>query len=370
MLPHKSIHPLFAQKSATCLLCFIAALSIHAADTKKRLIEFGWDEPDTKYLREHISEMEQLPFDGCVFHVTYKKASGGQASFTWDSWSTNSVTKTELAPALEDLKATSFKRFTCNFLRFNVTPANLDWFDDHSAILNNARLAAELARAGKCKGVLFDIEQYNAPLFQYHSQRDAKSKSWEVYARQVRLRGHEVMDAFKQGWPDVTIFLTFGYSLPWSNSQAGKNSLSETHYGLLAPFLDGMMQVANKHQIIDGAESAYSFSDPSKFAAHYKTLRQELLPIVAEPTLYQQNISIAFGIWLDYDWRKKGWNTNDVSKNYYTPEAFQASVHQALHIADEYVWIYTEQPKWWGKDGKPEALPREYVEALKRARTP
>jgi len=73
--------------------------------------------------------------------------------------------------------------------------------------------------------VLFDIEEYNAPLFEYRSRRDAKTKSWEVYARQARLRGHEVMEAFQQGWPDVTIFLTFGYSLPWSNSKETNTSL-------------------------------------------------------------------------------------------------------------------------------------------------
>jgi hypothetical protein len=33
----------------------------------KKLIEFGWDEPDTTYLRAHIAEMEKTPFDGTVF---------------------------------------------------------------------------------------------------------------------------------------------------------------------------------------------------------------------------------------------------------------------------------------------------------------
>jgi hypothetical protein len=30
----------------------------------KKLIEWGWDEPDTKFMRENISQMEQFPFDG------------------------------------------------------------------------------------------------------------------------------------------------------------------------------------------------------------------------------------------------------------------------------------------------------------------
>src|SRR5207244_10264732 len=31
-----------------------------SADTHKKLIEFGWDEPTTAFLREHIAEMEQM----------------------------------------------------------------------------------------------------------------------------------------------------------------------------------------------------------------------------------------------------------------------------------------------------------------------
>ena len=31
-----------------------------------KLIEFGWDEPDTAFMREHAAEMERSPFDGCV----------------------------------------------------------------------------------------------------------------------------------------------------------------------------------------------------------------------------------------------------------------------------------------------------------------
>jgi hypothetical protein len=34
----------------------------------KKLIEWGWDEPDTKFMRENIEKMEQYPFDGLVFH--------------------------------------------------------------------------------------------------------------------------------------------------------------------------------------------------------------------------------------------------------------------------------------------------------------
>ena len=39
------------------------------------------------------------------------------------------------------------------------------------------------------------------------------------------------------------------------------------------------------------------------------------------------------------------------------------------HItADEYVWIYTETPRWWSKEGGPVKLPKAYEEAVRKAR--
>ena len=39
----------------------------------KTIIEFGWDIPDTKFLQEHIVDMERKPFDGVVLSAQYSK---------------------------------------------------------------------------------------------------------------------------------------------------------------------------------------------------------------------------------------------------------------------------------------------------------
>jgi len=346
-----------------------ASLGLGAQPAKK-LIEFGWDEPDTAFMREHAAEMEQTPFDGCVFHVEARKSAGqGKSSFTWEAWGARAFTEAELKPALDDLKATKFKRFNQNFLRFNTTPAKLDWFDDYAAILNNCRLAGWFVRESKCKGILFDIEQYDGSLFDYRKQRDVKVKGWERYSAQVRQRGREVMEALQKGCPDLPVFLTFGYSLPWLESAGGKGSLADCHYGLLAPFLDGMVQAAKgRTRLIDGNESAYGYKDLQQFERSYRSMKEDLLPIVNDPAKYHQVFSLGFGLWLDRDWRKFGWNEQDFSTNYFSPEAFQASLRQALALADEYVWIYSETPRWWSKDGKPVKLPQAYEAAVRRAR--
>jgi len=349
------------------LLVMLAGNFLPAQAAQKKLIEFGWDEPDTTFLRKHVLEMEQTPFDGYVFHANYIGMNGVVGNFSWECWGANVFTDAQMKPALDDLKATHFRKFTHNFLRFNVAPGNVDWFDDFSAILKNARLAGRIAREGKCAGILFDIEHYAAPIFQYRSRRDAATKSWEVYAAQARRRGRDVMEAFQKDFPNVVIFLTYGYILPWEQSEAGKKSLADVDYGLLTPFLDGMIEASRPRAIIEGCESAYSFKDTARFAQYHKLMREDLLPMVANPKKYHEAMSLGFGIWLDYDWRRKGWNTNELEKNFYSPKAFEASTREALKISDEYVWIYTEQPHWWSDSGKPLNLPEAYIEALRRA---
>ena len=347
----------------------IAAAAAERKPSTKRLIEFGWDEPGPAFMRQHIAEMERTPFDGCVFHLTYTKPDGSSGNFTWECWGKRAFTAAELKPALDDLKATPLRRFTHNFVRFNTTPGDVDWFDDFSAVLNNARLAARIARAGKCRGILFDIEQYNSPLFDYRRQRDAAKRSWDEYAAQARRRGRETMAAFQQGFPGLTVFLTFGYSLPWAQSQGGKNPLAECHYGLLAPFLDGMVEAAKGHtRLVDGYELSYGYKDPARFPAAHQTMREGLLPIVADPKKYHRVLSIGFGVWMDEDWRRKGWDTEDLTKNYYSPAEFEASVRRGLEVADEYVWVYTEMPRWWSAEGASVKLPPSYDAALRRAR--
>ena len=347
----------------------VFAMAANGRTAEKKLIEFGWDEPDPTFMRQHAAEMDDSPFDGCVFHIEAKAPGRSKGSFTWDGWGQRSFSEEDLRPALEELKGVKFRRFKHNFLRFNTTPANLDWFDDHSAVLNNARLAAWFAREAECEGILFDIEQYTGQLFDYRKQKDVKQKGWERYAAQVRQRGREVMEAFQSAHPELTIFLTFGYSLPWMESHAGKGSLADCHYGLLAPFLDGMVQAAKgKTRLIDGNEGAYGFKEPDRFIASYRAMKEDLLPIVNDPAKYHQAFSFSFGLWIDRDWRKLGWNVDDPSTNYFSPPAFEKSVSQALAIADEYVWIYSETPRWWSKEGKPIKLPEAYDAAVRRAR--
>jgi len=345
-----------------CLAAF-GGCCFAADKPAKKLIEFGWDEPDTAFMRVHVAEMEKTPFDGTVFHIK------GDAQ--WKAWGTTAIKEADVRAAVEDLKATRFTRFTDNFLRVNTAPAKLDWFDDHSVVLANVRLLARAAKDGGCKGVLFDTEQYEGQLFDYAKQRDAKTKSWDEYAAQVRRRGREVMEAYQAGYPDVTIFLTFGYALPYQEASYDLKKRAAAHYGLLAPFLDGMVDAAKgKTRVVDGYEQSYGYKDVTRIPKAYEQMSKGVRPFVgADFKRYGEVFSFGFGVWMDYDWRKKGWDARDTSKNFYTPEQFERTVAAALETADEYVWIYTETPKWWSAEGVPVKLPEAYDAALRRAAT-
>jgi hypothetical protein len=97
-------------------------------------------------------------------------------------------------------------------------------------------------------------------------------------------------------------------------------------------------------------------------------MQQELLPIVRDPLKYLRTVSIAFGMWMDRDWRTRGWDSSDFSKNYFSPEEFRTGVHAALDAADQYVWIYTESPRWWAAGNPTNSVPQAYDAALRNAR--
>jgi hypothetical protein len=346
-----------------------ATLLASAACTRRpKLVEFGWDEPDTAFLRQHVERMEETPFDGCVFHATARSRDGAEASLAWGFFGRRAFTPAELAQARADLEATPLHRFRENFLRINVTPGHLDWFDDWSALLQNARLAAQLVAAGRARGVLLDTEQYEGRPFDYHAQRDAARRSFHEYAAQARRRGRQLMQAFEDGRPGLVVLLTFGYTLPWREMRRGPKPLEDTTYALLPAFIDGLVDGARSGRIVDGYEISYGYRTAEQFRAARAEITSGVLPIVADPERYRAVVRVGFGLWLDFAWRLHGWSPVTVDGNYFTPQAFENAARAALEQADSYVWIYTEQPRWWSASGTPLKLPGVYQRALWRAR--
>lgn len=311
--------------------------------------------------------MELSPFDGCVYHAV-AEGPRGPVNFSWKAWGRRAFDERELAAARADLEATRLLRFRSNFLRLNVTPGDLDWYDDHSAVVANARLAARLARAGRGPGVALDTEQYEGRPFDYRRQRDAAARSFADYRAQARRRGRELMEALEDGYPGLTVLLTFGHSYAFWYANRFGQALADTPYALLPAFVDGLIEGARRAVIVDGHEHSYWFEEEQRFQGAYQLMREGVLPIVGDPAAYRRTLSFGFGIWMDYEWRAYGWDVSDFSRNYFTPEELRRSVRAALVTADEYVWVYGERPRWWSPAGGPLRLPSAYVEALRLAK--
>lgn len=361
--------PMVPHRLFLCALLVLAVSMALAAPTAippgKKLIEWGWDEPGPAFMRANADKMDRLGFDGVVFHADATR-DGKPMNFTWECWSVRRFEYGDLAQSLADLKACKFKRLTDNFLRFNVCPGDVDWFDDagFAAVLNNATVAAKLAKEGGCMGWMFDVEMYGKPLFTYQAQAHKDTKTFAEYEAKARERGRQFMQAVNSEYPDITMLMTYAYSITGVGTDRSK-----APYGLLKGFLDGMFEAAApRTTIVDAWEGAYSFRKRAQFETAYNMIHSKLASECATPDKYRQHIQTGFGIWMDMDFRRYGWHTavEDFDANYFLPKEFEYSIFSGLSVTDRYVWIYTEKPLWWTHTRVPVA----YRQALRDARRP
>lgn len=255
------------------IILTVCAIPLVLADhslANKKIIEWGWDEPDQKFMRGNIEQMEKMPFDGLVFHII--DAQGKKLA--WEVWGHHRFELDDFQQALADLQSTKFNRFTDLFLRVNVEPGDVDWFDDAAwaVVLNNFGVAARIAKAGGIKGLMFDTEQYKSSLFAYSQLSNGNDKSFSEYQSKVKQRGREWIQEINHWFPDITILLTYGYKI----AQPGTFQFSreKVRYGLLADFLNGVFDACSeKTTIVDAWEPAYTYKQPEQYKKAYNTIR-------------------------------------------------------------------------------------------------
>jgi hypothetical protein len=332
---------------------------------EKKVIEWGWDEPSPAFMRANAASMDASGFDGVIFHAEPVR-DGKPANFAWECWGTKRFELADFAANTADLKAVqgSVRKLTENFLRFNVCPGGVDWFDDaaFAVVVHNAELAGQVAKEGGCRGLMFDIEMYNDPLFTYAKQPHKANRNLAEYGAKVRQRGQELMQAFSRQYPDITVLLTYGYGITGIGGDRSK-----VPYGLLKDLLDGMFDAAaNGATLVDAFEGAYSFRTHSEFTSARETVLKKFPSLTGNPAKYRRHVRLGFGVWLDNRYGAKAWHTDDFDKNYFTPTEFEYATFCALDVADRYVWVYTEHPRWWTN----EQLPQAYRDALQRVRNP
>ncbi|MDO8585509.1 MAG: beta galactosidase jelly roll domain-containing protein [Armatimonadota bacterium] len=353
---------------ATCLVVGPA----HAGKTTgKKLIEYGCDNPDTAFVREHIAEMEKIPFDGVVIRVTDNPEAPFEShTLGLEVFKGRKFEPSDYAHAIEDLKATRFTTLTDNFIQlYPPYFGTIDWYDPNwSVVAHNAACLAKVAKEGGCKGLMLDPEMCdpnNWPLWWYAGRvKDKKdAPSFTDYAAKVRERGREFIRAVNKEYPDITFLMLYGSSLTYAETFYAWNG--DGGLSLFGPFLDGMYEAATPGtRFTDGFEYSYGYRNFESFSAARKLQLSGGRSVSACPKEFDQHARVGFGVWIDYNGNGEGWHTDDFSKNYFTPDGLRASLNYALRESDRYVWIWSEHFRWW----PPVSAPKEYIDALRLAK--
>lgn len=330
--------------------------------------------PSYEYMRDHTEEMERVPFDGLIigglrpFYINEKP-------YDFDGF-------------VARMREIPFQRYTDNFYLCYagvdaVEQTDFDWFHDLTWVADNWRKMARAAKEAGFKGICFDSEHYGGkPLFGYRQMKYRESKTFEEYQAQVRLRGAEIMRAVSEVYPDITILFLFGYSGSFCGVPQHPKENAEA-YTLVSAFVDGMLSACGPQATIhDMHEQSFSLREPGSYARVRRMMTDVLARKSHNPEHYRRNHRAGFSFWADCwgdDSKGRSFDIVDFERNYYTPDEFAWSLHQALAYSDKYVWMWPGAFRWWeGKVGTVNAdgqtieaeLPQAYLDALSRARDP
>lgn len=354
-------------------------IGITPASAESKLIYFGWSTRDTRYIRQHWREMEQMPFDGTTIHVAIDRSKPTQGDSAtenmlgWHLFGPRTFQLKNFQPAIDDLKVARWTKFADNFLVVctcsDGQAPGFDWFDDArwNKGLENWKVLVAIAKAAGCKGIFLDTEQYGKAFFFTYQEMNQKYKHpLPDYQAKLRQRGRELGAAATAIYPQITILTLFGHSYVALLNEAKNTNPATGDYRLVADFLDGILEgLGPQATYFDGFEPSYAYKDDHNFKTGHELIVKKGLACSQVPTLYRKKVKVGFGLFMDYIYqRPQWWFPDNVSKNFFTPDQFGQALHYANKYADGYIWIYTERAQFF----PPAQLPQAYIEAIRKAK--
>jgi hypothetical protein len=345
------------------------------------------------YLRDHIAEVEALPFDGITVDVGLGDAPWGSVAYA----------RADFDAEVEMLQSITFGKLTDNFQMFNARTGGIDWFDDaaFAVVLGNARVAAEVVRDAGLKGLFFDVEQVDDPVWSYPTPPDVDT--FPRYEAEAHRRGVQLMAALIEVKPDITILATVSTSEVFRSVCIENVPFVEERYRLLPAFLDGMAEAkaaaGAPALIVDGFVGSYGARDVRSFPLYRELIQGNwpgvidkwfpgitsyrfgrlALPWPTEPALMcapevraklTRDMPAGFGVLLDveaFDGMDFHLAPAEHDMNYFPPGALEVALSAALHSAERYVFLWSTTMDWIGVSSQPRP-PREYVDCVARAR--
>jgi hypothetical protein len=341
----------------------LRALAADAAPTARKLIEYGWDTPSAKYVRENIREMEKRPFDGVIFHLS--KWPDSSEVFTREKWD-----ETAFQEAFEDCKNIRWEKFTDNFISVLVA-SNMDWFSDADweSVQHNLGILLKAAELARCRGLCFDAEAYGTNPWTYPTQQHAKEKSFAEYEAKVRQRGAEFMRTINARLPHAVIHAFYLLSACSSAADEAdpikrERLLMQHSCGLYPAFINGMLEAAGPGiTLTDGNEPSYYYTKPAQFAFAYDQIKGGFGPLLARENAakYRRQVQVSQALSVDYVFGMGVWAEQRPSPAQVLAPAdqirwFESNLYYAFKNSDEFVWLYSENMNWWKKTGEPSGL--------------
>ncbi|HEY0074639.1 MAG TPA: hypothetical protein VGB77_11090 [Abditibacteriaceae bacterium] len=373
-----------------CCLTFDACAQPLQPLPRKKIIEFGWHSPSPSYLRDNIREIEKRPFDGVA--IFPPEEVGGGFVFDVEKWSKTTAKARE--SQLQLLKAIpKSETLTHNFLVVRAT-STMNWHSDADwqKVEENLRFCAQAAKAGHCKGILWDAEPYgkiNPWRLSEQPPLNGEKPSLENYGPLVRKRGAQFMRALQESMPGLTILSLrelsdfhkgspFTHPLfPMRDAAQAQKELAAAWYSLRPAFINGMLDaIAPNVTLIDGNEDAYFYTSRLEYYGAYQALRHEAAALIAPENRQKYAAQFKIGHAVSLDYCAGRWaDALGPFPRYLTKQAleltpeerarwFEHNVYYALTTADEYVWCYSEEMDWW----KGQNIPPGFEEAIRLAR--
>lgn len=345
------------------LLCAVVMLGVEITDayaqqvnppalprSEKRLLQMGWQTPPLQQMPQYLTAAQHTPFDGLILSVESPHHSAGLG---WTIFSEVPVDKAELETLGTWYGRLHWGRLTDNFLRVTVSPGVIDWYDDFDAVIGNFEAMARLARQLGFRGIMLDTEQYgDITLFSYPHRKYKNLYTYEEYRTQAFRRGRQIMRALNRAYPGITVLYTYGMTM---GSQRGAAFDGSRHgYGLMIPFIEGMIRAADEHTVlVDAFEGSYQYKNETEFLAAYQLIKGYTRDFARDPRRYAQKMQAGFGLWLDHNCGSgQGLQPGGCSAGF-TPASFSSSVDMALRYSDRYVWVYSQSVNWFTGEGMP-----------------
>lgn len=316
----------------------------------KKLIHAGWADGSADTVRKYIGLMEKSApvYSGMRIFVTGRDENNkvvthrmmfGARKFKYEYFK----------QAIDDLKATKFRKFTDNFIATGVQPGKIDWFSDKDweGVCNNYAIFARIAKETGMKGLIFDSEEYSGKFWWF---KNVAGRTRAECIAMARKRGQQFGKAVFGAFPECKLFCYFWLSLNTWNVE------DPDHAHLSAHFVDGVYDVLPPQAMIyDGMENVgYRLRDLNDLHRAVKLFYQDFPKMISPEnrSKYFNQTRMGMAIYLDAYFSLKPthsysyWLAEGKAK-YGTADFFRRNMQLTMEAADEYAWTWGERGTWW-----------------------